>query len=132
MRKEAILFLWGLIFIPLGAVYGFLTGFHELVGFLAIMLVGCMTAMVGVYLYKHSAVIGERPEDRTDGEIAEKAGIYGSFTPWSWWPLALGLAAATGFLGLAVGWWILFIGAGFAIVAVIGWTFELSRGDWAH
>ncbi|MDR2255804.1 MAG: cytochrome c oxidase subunit 4 [Arthrobacter sp.] len=132
MRTESKIFLAGIIFIPVGIVYGFMTKWTEWVGFLAIPLVGVMTMMVGVYLYKHSRVIGERPEDRNDGEIAEKSGVFGTFTPWSWWPLVLGASAAISFLGLAVGWWVLFIGAGLAIVAIIGWVFELSRGDWAH
>jgi hypothetical protein len=42
------------------------------------------------------------------------------------------LSAAGGFLGLAVGFWILYISAGFALVALIGWVFEYSRGDHAH
>lgn len=132
MRKEAMLFLGGLVFIPLAVVYGFMTHFTEWVGFPAILLMGVMCTMIGVYLYKHSLVIGERPEDRTDGEIAEKAGVYGSFAPWSWWPLALALGAATVFLGMAVGFWIAYIGLGLALVGIIGWVFEHSRGEWAH
>jgi hypothetical protein len=44
----------------------------------------------------------------------------------------LGCAAATAVLGIAVGWWIFFIGAGIGIVALVGWVFEYSRGDHAH
>ena len=70
--------------------------------------------------------------DRSDAEIHEGAGEQGHFSPWSWWPLVLGLSCATGFLGLAVGFWIVYIAAGMAVVALIGWVYEYSRGDHAH
>ena len=53
---------------------------------------------------------------------------YGFFSPYSWWPLWLGLSAAICFLGLAVGWWVFAIGAFFAVPALIGWTFEYWKG----
>jgi hypothetical protein len=56
----------------------------------------------------------------------------GTFAPWSWWPLILGAGAATCFAGMAVGFWVVFIGGGLVLVALIGWVFEHSRGDWAH
>jgi hypothetical protein len=31
-----------------------------------------------------------------------------------------------------VGWWIVYIGAGFAAVSIIGWVYEYSRGLHAH
>ena len=46
--------------------------------------------------------------------------------------MVLGLACAGGFLGIAVGFWITFIAGGLAIVALIGWVYEYSRGDHAH
>jgi hypothetical protein len=88
--------------------------------------------MIGSYLGVTARRVGTRPEDREDAEIHEGAGEQGHFSPWSWWPLVLGAAAATGVLGIAVGWWIFFIGAGVAIVALVGWVFEYSRGDHAH
>ena len=132
MHTEWKLFAGGIVFVPMGIVYGFMTEFKEWVGFPAMLLLAAMSLMVAFYLRKHGKVIGDRPEDRTDGEIAEKAGPVGTFAPWSWWPLVLGLAAATAFLGVAVGFWIFYIGAGLAAVAIIGWVFEHSRGDWAH
>ena len=32
------------------------------------------------------------------------------------------------FLGLAVGWWLLYIGLGLAALALVGWVFEYWRG----
>ncbi|NKX52148.1 cytochrome c oxidase subunit 4, partial [Arthrobacter deserti] len=88
--------------------------------------------MIGFYLLFTGRRVGPRPEDRLDAEIHEGAGEQGHFSPWSWWPIVLSAAAATGFLGLASGWWIFYIGVGFSIIAIIGWVYEYSRGLHAH
>ncbi|MFC8304792.1 cytochrome c oxidase subunit 4 [Specibacter sp. NPDC057265] len=133
MKIESMLFsLTGIFFIPVGTVYGFMTGWTEEVGFLALYLLAGLCLMVGIYLSFTGKRVGPRPEDRLDAEVHEGSGEQGHFSPWSWWPLMLGLAAATGFLGLAVGWWVLFIGAGLAVIALVGWVYEYSRGDHAH
>jgi hypothetical protein len=113
-----------IFFVPVGVVYGFITEWTEPVGFLALWLVGGLAGLIGGYLGYTGRRVGMRPEDRHDAEIHEGAGEQGQFSPWSWWPIALGFSAATGFLGLAIGFWILYIGAGFALVALIGWVFE--------
>lgn len=133
MRIEKNLFLIGLpIFVVIGVIYGVLTEFSEWVGFLGILLVGGLAGMIGFYLAVTGKRVGERPEDRLDAEIHEGSGEQGHFSPWSWWPLVLGLAAATGFLGIAIGFWIMYIGMGLAVIALVGWVFEYSRGDHAH
>lgn len=133
MKIEAGLFLiTGLFFIPVATVYGFMTGWEEHVGYLGMYLLTGLCMMIGVYLQYTGKRVGPRPEDRLDAEVHEGSGEQGHFSPWSWWPLVLGLAAATGFLGLAVGFWILFIGAGLAVIALVGWVYEYSRGDHAH
>ncbi|MCA4134251.1 cytochrome c oxidase subunit 4 [Arthrobacter sp. M4] len=121
-----------LFFLPIAVVYGLLTGWREPVGVVGVLLVGALAGMIGLYLGYTGRRIGTRPEDRKDAEIHEGAGEQGHFSPWSWWPFSLGLAAAGGFLGLAIGFWILFFSAGFALVALIGWVYEYSRGDHAH
>ena len=121
-----------MFFVPVGVVYGLITSWMEPVGFLALWLVGGLAGMIGLYLGYTGRRIGMRPEDRHDAETHEGAGEQGHFSPWSWWPIALGFSAATGFLGLAIGFWIVYLGAGFALVALIGWVFEYSRGDHAH
>lgn len=133
MKVETGLFFWGVpFFIPVGFIYGWLTGWNEWVGFLGILLVGGLAAMIGGYLGFTARRVGMRPEDRLDAEIHEGSGEQGHFSPWSWWPIVLATAAAGGFLGLAVGFWVLYISAGLAVIALIGWVFEYSRGDHAH
>jgi hypothetical protein len=133
MKIESWLFLGGIFFfIPVGIVYGIMTEWNEWVGFPALFMLAGMAGMVGFYLYYTAKRVGPRPEDRLDGEIHENAGVVGQFSPWSWWPLMLAAAAAIGFLGLALGFWVLFLGVGLAIIGLVGWVFEYSRGDHAH
>ncbi|MDQ0734913.1 cytochrome c oxidase subunit 4 [Arthrobacter agilis] len=133
MRIEKNLFLFGVpIFVPVAFIYGWLTEWSEWVGLLGILLVGGLAGMIGFYLAFTGKRVGARPEDRLDAEIHEGSGEQGHFSPWSWWPLVLGLAAATGFLGIAIGFWILYIGLGLAAIALVGWVFEYSRGYHAH
>ncbi|MBG6217722.1 hypothetical protein IWX75_002180 [Arthrobacter sp. CAN_A6] len=133
MRVETKLFVYLAPFFALvGTVYGVLVEWQEPVGFLGLFLTAGLAGMIGFYLGFTGKRVGLRPEDRLDAEIHEGSGEQGHFSPWSWWPLVLGLASATGFLGLAIGWWILYIGAGLAVVALVGWVYEYSRGDHAH
>ncbi|GAA5229602.1 cytochrome c oxidase subunit 4 [Arthrobacter cryoconiti] len=133
MKVEAKTFIIiGLFFFPVATVYGLMGHWSEPVGFLALYLVGGLGLMIGLYLYYTGNRVGLRPEDRPDAEIHEGAGEQGQFSPWSWWPLVLALAAASGFLGLAVGWWVFLFGAGLTVIALIGWVYEYSRGDHAH
>lgn len=134
MKIESRLFTFMFpFFIVVGLVYGFMTNWTEWVGMLAIPVTGLMTLMIGYYFKGLAKQIDEtRPEDRLNGEIHEGSGEQGLFSPWSWWPLFLGLSAAGAFLGLAIGWWVFFIAAGVGVVAVMGWVFEYSRGEHAH
>ncbi|MGB9034595.1 cytochrome C oxidase subunit IV [Arthrobacter sp. UCD-GKA] len=133
MKVESWLFLGGVFFFtPVAIVYGIMTKWNEPVGVLATFMLVGMTLMVGWYLLHTSRRVGARPEDRVDGDIHENAGAIGLFAPWSWWPLVLGTGAAVGFLGLAVGFWVLYIGVGFTIIGLVGWVYEFSRGNHAH
>ncbi|WP_026554915.1 cytochrome c oxidase subunit 4 [Arthrobacter sp. 35W] len=133
MKIEANLFiLLGIFLAPVGVVYGLMTHWSEPLGWLGIFLLVGLSEMIGIYFWYTGRRVGARPEDRLDAEIHEGAGEQGHFSPWSWWPLVLGISCATGFLGLAVGWWIVFIAGGLAIVALVGWVYEYSRGDHAH
>ncbi|WP_445154327.1 cytochrome c oxidase subunit 4 [Arthrobacter sp. Hor0625] len=133
MKIESRIFGLGVFFfVPVAIVYGIVTGWNEPVGYLALLLVAGLAGMIGAYLGFTARRVGMRPEDRSDAEIHEGAGEQGHFSPWSWWPLVLGLAAAGGFLGLAVGFWVTYISGGLALVALVGWVYEYSRGDHAH
>ncbi|MCJ8503406.1 cytochrome c oxidase subunit 4 [Kocuria flava] len=125
--------LLGVFTLIVAVVYGFLTRFEELVGFPALLATSAMSFMLAVYLWlTERSTGGILPEDKLDGEIVESAGEYGHFSPWSWWPIALGAGAALGVIALAMGWWIMMLALPIVAVALVGLIFEYSRGDHAH
>jgi hypothetical protein len=133
VKVEKTLFLYlGLFYVPVATVYGYMTHWHEPLGFLALYLTAGMCLLIAFYLSFTARHIDARPEDDLRGEIRQGAGEYGQFAPYSWWPLALGLASACLFAGLAAGWWLFAIGIPLAGVAVVGWVFEFYRGEHAH
>ena len=129
MKVESIVFLlvgvFGLIMAP---IYGIATEWQEPVGPVGLFLAAGLGLMVAFYFWLTGKRIGYRPDDNPLGEIAEQEGQYGEFAPHSWCPLWLGLTSAIIFMGLAVGWWIVAIGAFFAVFALIGWVFEFYKG----
>jgi len=75
MKIESWIFLGGVFFFaPVAVVYGYMTNWSEWVGFLALLMLVGLSAMVGWYLLFTAKRIGPRPEDRLDGEIHENAG----------------------------------------------------------
>jgi Cytochrome c oxidase subunit IV len=119
-------------FVPLAMIYGIVTGWHESVGVAALILTGGLALLIGLYFWVTSRRIDPRPEDDPYAEISTGAGEQGVFAPHSWWPLPLAAAGAMCFAGLAVGWWLFYIGAGLGVVALVGWVFEYYRGEHAH
>ena len=133
MKLEARIFIILVpFFVLVATIYGIWSDWEEPVGYAALYLVAGLVAMIGFYLALLSRRIAPRPEDDPYGEIEQGAGEQGVYSPWSWWPLAIAAAAAISFAGLAIGWWLFFIGAAFGVVALVGWVFEFSRGQHAH
>ncbi|AZU00764.1 cytochrome c oxidase subunit 4 [Brevibacterium linens] len=133
MKSSIYVFnICGLFFIAVGIFYGVFTDFTELVGFPALLLVGLMALMIGVYLWLTDRRVGRQPQDNDDAEISEADADYGFFSPWSWWPITSAAAAAVAFYGIAMGWWIVPFGVVLGIVALVGLTYEHDRGDFAH
>ncbi|MEY4993821.1 MAG: hypothetical protein RIS82_943 [Actinomycetota bacterium] len=107
-------------------------GGFEPIGTAAIAMLGFMSAFLAFYIKKTHKVQGPVPEDRLDANIEDGDSELGYFAPWSWWPFFLGMFAALAFAALAIGWWLFFIAFPLAIVAIIGFVFERSRGLNAH
>ena len=107
-------------------------GTFEWIGTAAIAMLSLMALFLAFYLKKTAANQGTVPEDREDARVEDADFEVGYFAPWSWWPLFLGLFAAVCFAALAVGWWLFFIGFPLAMVALIQFVFERSRGQNAH
>ena len=101
----------------------------EWIGTVALLLSFLLCSMCGGFFWFVSRRIDLRPEDRPDGEIADGAGEIGFFSPGSYWPFALALAATIAGLGL-VFWqmWLLGLGAVAVIFAACGLLFEYYTG----
>jgi hypothetical protein len=136
MRSEWRLF--GLIsaFLFVAAiVYGFWTrgsdpGHRiEWVGTTALVLSGLLCTMCFAYFGVVATRIDLRPEDRPDAEISDGAGEVGFFSPGSYWPFGIAVAALVGGLGL-VYWqvWLLAAGLIAVLAATGGLLFEYYTG----
>ena len=145
MKVEAWFFGGGgPLFLVFAVVYGSVTDWNEPVGAACLFLTAGLATLIGAYLGYTARHIDARPEDDPFGEIAQGAGELGEFAPYSWWPLAAagvwvtvrGRPAAGGaailFAGLAIGWWLVYIGAGMSAVGVVGLVYEFYRGEHAH
>ncbi|MFR9779907.1 cytochrome c oxidase subunit 4 [Micromonospora sp. MS34] len=121
-------FLFGVAVLYAAWTYGE-GGRVEWVGTVALLLSGLLTTMCGGFFWFVSRRIDLRPEDRPDGEIADGAGEVGFFSPGSYWPFGLALAAAIAGLGL-VYWQMWLLGAGLVAVifAACGLLFEYYSG----
>lgn len=121
-------FLYGVTILYAAWTYGE-GGRVEWVGTVALLLSGLLTSMCGGFFWFVSRRIDLRPEDRADGEIADGAGEIGFFSPGSYWPFGLALAASIAGLGL-VYWqmWLLAVGLVAVILAACGLLFEYYTG----
>jgi hypothetical protein len=120
----------GIFFVLIAPIYWLLSG--DWTGTTALVMTFLLCALLGFYLYVVAKQIDDRPEDRSDGEIAEGAGEQGFFPPYSWWPLFCAATLGTMVLGVVIGWWLFIIGATLGTVALTGLIFEYYRGEHAH
>ncbi|WP_119698441.1 cytochrome c oxidase subunit 4 [Microbacterium halotolerans] len=103
-------------------------------GAIALLFSTFMSAMIAFFIQKwHASQKGlELAADRLDADIDDDDPEMGEFSPWSWWPLVLGSAVAIGAVALAVGLFLLPLAAGLLVVALVGWTYEYYRGNFAR
>ena len=96
--KVAANIFWviGLFFVAAGTLYGFWIEWTEWAGIPALYALSAMSWMIAWYLRAAEHKYGVGPADDEDGQIVEYAGTYGTFAPWSWWPLGLGLGGLIG------------------------------------
>jgi hypothetical protein len=140
MKSEYKLFgiLVGFLFLA-AAVYGWWTWYDsnqhgpgrvEWIGTIALILCGLLCAMCALYFWFVSRRIDPRPEDLPDAEIVDGAGEIGFFSPGSYWPFGLALAAAVAGIGTAF-WmpWLLAIGMAAVLLATGGLLFEYYTGS---
>jgi len=100
----------------------------EVLGFTGMLLSGCLAGMVGFYLWFTNRRIGAvLPEDNLTAEISDGAGDLGFYSPHSWWPLPVALAACAAGLGLVLGWWLTIIAIPTLIISIIGFVTEYEK-----
>ena len=105
----------------------------EWVGSLGILLSGILAALISFYVGRvHKGQGGELPEDRPEALIDDGDAEQGFFSPWSWWPVMLAGSAALVFIGVAIGFWIAFIGGAVLVISLVGWQYEYYRGYFSH
>ena len=120
---------WNIIARPTSAWYNAI----EWVGAVALIFTSLMAALIAWYLQRvYKSQGGELPEDILTSDVDDGDPELGEFSPWSWWPIVLAFAAAVAMVGLAVGTWLVPIGFGIFIVAIVGWVYEYYRGYFAH
>jgi hypothetical protein len=127
--------IWGL----LGAQSGVVTmdpdqaGHVEPAGTIALGLCAVLFGFIAFYIGKtYKSQGGELPEDLDDSNIDDGDPELGHFSPWSWWPVLLAGAISLVFLGVAIGFWIAFIGVALLLITLVGWVYEYYRGYFAH
>lgn len=105
----------------------------EWAGTMGIGLSAVLSAFLAFYLGRtNNAVGGKLPEDRVDANIDDGDPELGFYSPWSWWPILLAAGGALLFMGIAIGVWIAFIGAGLTLISLVGWVYEYYRGNFAR
>ncbi len=111
-------------------IYWFMS--EDPTGTSALVMTTLLAALVAFYLGVVARQIDARPEDRNEAEVADGAGEFGFYPPYSWWPLYTGLSVAVVALGVTIGWWLVVIGVGLTGVTMVGFVFEYYRGYHAH
>ena len=102
----------------------------EPVGLIGLILTGGLALIVGTFFEFVSRRLEQpRPEDNPQAEVSDGAGEVGFFSPGSYWPIALAMAAAV--VGVAVAFWLVWLlvaGAVFVLLMVGGLVFEYHIG----
>jgi hypothetical protein len=128
MKVEARIFEIIMAFFFLSAVvYGLWS--REPAGSAALTLTGGLALIIGTYFRFVSRRVRMRPEDNPEAEISDGAGEMGFFSPGSYWPVGIALAASVvaGALAFAQ-WWLVAMGLVLVLGTVAGLVFEYHIG----
>ncbi|MGK2880685.1 MAG: cytochrome c oxidase subunit 4 [Mycobacterium sp.] len=131
MHIEARLFEFLTAFFAFCAVlYTWLTAAYadggvEWAGVTGLVMVSGMMLIIATFFRFVARRLDTRPEDYEDAEIADGAGELGFYSPGSWWPILIALAASVTAVGLAL-WlpWLIAAGVVFVLATAAGLVFE--------
>jgi hypothetical protein len=113
-------------YVLMTVVYWYVGG--EAVGITGMLLAACLAGMVGFYIWFTQKRIGTlMPSDNLTAEISDGAGELGFYSPHSWWPLPVALAAVAMGMGLIIGWWLTIIATTALFFGIIGWVTEYEK-----
>jgi len=128
VKIQGKMFIWLSVFIlAVAVVYGYWS--KEPAGTTALFLAFGLAIMIGFYLAFTARRVDAGAQDDMEADVADDAGEVGFFSPHSWQPLSLAVGGALAFLGIAVGWWVMYFSAPILMVGLFGWVFEYYRGE---
>ncbi|MDQ0994344.1 cytochrome c oxidase subunit 4 [Streptomyces sp. V3I7] len=129
MKAEALLFGGVAVFFGgCGALYGVWSG--DPAGTAALVVAFGMAALVSFFCATQYVRRGQRPQDRTDAEVADAAGPLEFFPPHSRWPVITAFGSAVTATGVVYGLWLFLIGAGLLGLGIFGLVFQyVDRGS---
>ncbi|MET3806495.1 Flp pilus assembly protein TadB [Nakamurella sp. UYEF19] len=135
LQVEAWIFLALTGFFALASVlYAIFAGATEPVGVVALVLTTGLSLIIGTFLlFSSRRLEAARPEDHENAEVSDGAGDLGFFSPGSYWPFGMALAAA--FTAVATAFllvWMMVITIGFLLVTICGLQFEYHRRPTSH
>jgi hypothetical protein len=115
-----------IFYVIMTVIYWYVGG--EAVGITGMLLAACLAGMVGFYVWFTQKRIGKlMPADNLTAEISDGAGELGFYSPHSWWPLPVALAATAIGMGLIIGWWLTLIAVTALFFGIIGWVTEYEK-----
>jgi Cytochrome c oxidase subunit IV len=130
MRTEAYLFtVVAGFFLVTDVLYALWSG-PEPAGTAALSVAFLMASVIALFFTVTGRRRGARPEDRRDGDIAERSGPLDFFPPRSPYPPVIAAGAALIALGIVYGLWLFLLGLGVLSAGVGGTVFEyVHRGE---
>ena len=119
-------------------VYAVLTSYFapggiEWAGTTGLVMTTGLSLIISTFFRFVARRLDTRPEDYEEAEIADGAGELGFYSPHSWWPILIALAASVTAVGLAF-WlpWLFVVGAGLVLWSAAGLVFEYHVGPEKH
>ena len=128
MNVGGKLFAYGtVVYVGLAIIYWFMSG--DVVGTTALALTGGLAFLISFYVLFTAKRVGPLPEDNELALISDIDPDYGFFSPYSWWPFAIGLSVAIFVLGFVFARWMMVFGLFAIMMAIYGLIFEYYRGE---
>ena len=115
------------VYVGLAIIYWFMSG--DVVGTTALALTGGLAFLISFYVLFTAKRVGPLPEDNELALISDIDPDYGFFSPYSWWPFAIGASTFIFVLGFVFARWMMVVGLFALMMAIYGLVFEYYRGQ---